>query len=97
MSRWDLTEDIMTKQVIWTKQILEAFIDEANLTERQEFIIRTRAQGYTITEQALELHLSIDQVNKDIAALKKIYDVVAKESDILPPRKKNKRELYKSI
>lgn len=87
----------MTKQVLWTKQILEAFIEEANLTERQEFIVRTRAQGYTITEQALELHLSIDQVNKDIAALKKVYDVVARDSEILPPRKKNKIELYNDL
>ncbi len=87
----------MTKQVLWTKQVLEAFVKEGNLNERQEFIIRTRAQGYTITEQALELHLSIDQVNKDIATLKKIYDVVARDSDILPPRKKNKRELYKNV
>ena len=86
----------MTKQVLWTKQVLEAFIKEGNLNERQEFIIRTRAQGYTITKQALELHLSIDQVNKDIATLKKIYDVVARDSDILPPRKKNKKELYKN-
>lgn len=85
----------MTKQVIWTKPILEAFIKEGNLNERQEFIIRTRAQGYTIPRQALELCLSVDQVNKDIRLLKEIYDATQVNSKILPPRKKCKKELDK--
>lgn len=87
----------MTRQLILTKSIVETFIEEGNLNERQEFIIRTRAKGYTIARQAEELHLSIDQVNKDIAQLKKIYDVVQLGSDILPPRKKNKKELYRML
>lgn len=84
----------MTKQVFWTKAVLEAFIAEGNLNKRQEYIIRTRAEGYTIPQQAEELHLSVDQVNKDIAELKLIYDATQKTSSILPPRKKNKKELY---
>ena len=56
----------MTKDVIWTKAVIEAFIDEGNLNPRQEYIVRTRAQGCTIVEQATHLHLSTDQVNKDI-------------------------------
>lgn len=83
----------MTKQVIWTKAVLEAFIEEGNLNPRQEFIIRTRVEGYTIPRQAEELHLSVDQVNKDIAQLKRIYDATQVTSDILPVRKKNKKEL----
>ncbi len=87
----------MTKQVFWTKAVLEAFISEGNLNPRQEFIIRTRVLGYTIPRQAEELHLSVDQVNKDIAALKKLYDATQKHSDILPPRCKNKKELNKQV
>lgn len=85
----------MTKQVIWTKHVLEAFIKEANLNPRQEYIIRTRAQGYRIAKQADELHLSIDQVNKEIALLKKIYDITQEHSKILPKRVKKKSELKK--
>lgn len=85
----------MTKQIIWTKQIVEAFINEAYLNERQAFIVRTRAKGYTIAKQAEALNLSVDQVNKDIAKLKKIYDSIQPESAILPVRKKNSRELQK--
>lgn len=86
----------MTKQVFWTKKVLETFILEGNLNERQEYIMRSRVAGKSIVEQAEELHLSVDQVNKDIAELKKIYDATQKYSDILPPRKKDKRELSKS-
>lgn len=86
----------MTKQVIWTKPVLEAFIREGNLNARQEYIIRTRAEGYTISKQAEELHLSVDQVNKDIAQLRRIYDATQIHSNILPPRKKNKKELDKT-
>ena len=85
----------MTKQIFWTKAVLESFIHEGNLNKRQEYIVRTRAEGYTISKQADELHLSIDQVNKEIAELKKRYDIVQKNSKVLPPRCKNKKELYK--
>ena len=85
----------MTKQIFWTKAVLESFIQEGNLNKRQEFIVRTRAEGYTISKQAEELHLSIDQVNKEISELKKRYDATQKTSKILPPRCKNKTELYK--
>lgn len=85
----------MTKQVFWTKAVLESFIQEGNLNKRQEFIIRTRAEGYTISRQAEELNLSVDQVNKEISELKKRYDATQKNSKILPPRCKNKKDLYK--
>lgn len=85
----------MTKQVFWTKAVLEEFIKEGNLNERQIYIMKTRSEGYTIARQAEELHLSVDQVNKDIAELKKIYDATQKHSSILPPRLKNKKGLYK--
>lgn len=84
----------MTRQVFWTKAVIDAFIEEGNLNERQIFIVKTRAQGYTIVKQAEELHLSVDQVNKDIADLKKIYDYTQKYSHILPERKKNKADLF---
>lgn len=86
----------MTKQVLWTKAVLEAFIKEGNLNERQQFIMRTRVNGYTISRQAEELHLSVDQVNKEISQLKKIYDATQLHSKILPPRKKDRKELMNS-
>lgn len=87
----------MTRQVLWTKTIMEVFIFEGNLNRRQEYILRTRIKGHSIAEQAVHLHLSIDQVNKEIAKLKKLYDMTQEHSDILPPRCKNHKDLLRRI
>lgn len=85
----------MTRQVLWTRTVLEAFINEGNLNRRQEYIIRTRVKGHSIAEQAIHLHLSVDQVNKEIANLKKIYDMTQTHSKVLPPRHKNRSDLLR--
>ena len=85
----------MTRQVLWTRTVLEAFINEGNLNRRQEYIIRTRVKGHSIAEQAIHLHLSVDQVNKEIANLKKIYDMTQAHSKVLPPRYKNSSDLLR--
>lgn len=85
----------VTKQVFLTKMVVDTFVKEGNLNARQEYIIRTRAKGYTIPKQAMDLCLSVDQVNKEIAKLKLLYDATQKHCSVLPPRAKNKKELFK--
>ena len=84
----------MAHQVIWTKLIVETFIDEAMLTKDEEIILRTRAQGWTRTRQSIELGMSISAIDKIIARLKMKYDEVQKYSPILPPRKYSAKETY---
>ena len=84
----------MAHQVPWTKLIVEEFIKEGMLSKEEEYIIRTRAVGYTVTKQAEELHMSVDNVNKIIARLKIKYDNVAKYNPLLPPRKFSAKETY---
>lgn len=84
----------MTKQVIWSKLILERFIEEGNLTKEEEEIMRTRVAGWTITKQAAELGMSESKINKMIAVIKLKYDAVQKYDPILPPRKESSKELY---
>lgn len=84
----------MAHQVPWTKLIVETFIKEAMLSKEEEYIIRTRAAGHTVTQQASELHMSVDNVNKIIARLKKKYDLVSKYNPLLPPRKFSAKETY---
>jgi len=67
---------MIIKHITWTKLVIETFIVEGNLNERQEFIIRTRAAGYSIARQAFTLNLSIDQINKEIANIKRVYESV---------------------
>lgn len=40
----------MTKEVIWTKIVLERFIEQANLSEDEEIVMRTRAAGWSRTK-----------------------------------------------
>lgn len=84
----------MTRTVIWTKSYLEHFIDEACLTKEEETILRTRVEGWTVTKQAMELHMSASKVNKIIARIKEKYDHIQKYDKILPPRKSSKEEEY---
>lgn len=84
----------MSKQVIWSKLILERFIEQACLTKEEEMIMRTRVDGWTITKQACELHMSEAKVSKIIARLKKKYDAVQKYDMILPPRKNSVKETF---
>lgn len=84
----------MSHQVIWTKVVLEAFIDEANLTKDEEMIMRTRAAGWTITKQSLEFHMSTAKIGRIIKILKVKYDAAQKNSLILPKRKSSAKELY---
>ncbi len=84
----------MTKQVPWNKIILEEFISLSCLTKEEEIIMRTRVKGWTITEQADHLNMSVSSVNRIIQQLKLKYDEVEKYSVLLPPRKQSKKELY---
>ena len=92
----------MSRQVVWTKIILETFLEESGLNDRVsmgdgkarilEGIMRTRCAGKTIVEQAEMFNCSVDSVNKYIAELKSLYDATQKHSLILPVRKQSKKE-----
>lgn len=83
------------KQVIWTKKVLEDFIELAMLTEEEAFIMRSRVKGVTVTQQAMELNKSESSVHRMINQLKKKYDAVqAEHPDRFPPRKFSAKETY---
>lgn len=95
----------MSKQVVWTKIVLETFLEESGINDRIKLgdekakilsqIMRTRASGWSITKQADEFNISIDTVNKYIRELKNLYDETQKYSIILPPRRLDPYELDK--
>lgn len=86
--------DAMSKQVPWNKIILEEFISLSSLTKDEEEVIRTRVAGWTITEQAMKLGMSISKVNAITKRLKIKYDQVQPYSCLLPPRKHSVEETY---
>lgn len=84
----------MSRQVIWTKIILERFIELGNLTQFEEQIMRTRAAGWTRTKQANTFCCSLATIDRTIKVLKRKYDTVQKYDALLPPRKFSAKELY---
>lgn len=84
----------MSHQVCWTKAIVEEFIAQAMLSKEEEVIMRTRAAGWTRTQQSMQLNMSLSKVDKIIARLKVKYDAVEKGNPLLPPRKFSAAETY---
>lgn len=84
----------MANQVPWNKLIVEEFIAQALLTTDEEWVLRTRVAGWSITKQSIELGMSVSSVNRIIAKLKKKYDQVAKYNPLLPPRKFSDKETW---
>lgn len=84
----------MSKQVLWTKIIVEEFIRLGNLTEFEEQVFRTRTAGWSRVKQSNELNVSLATVDRTIKALKAKYDAVQPYSTILPVRKESAQELY---
>lgn len=84
----------MTHQVLWTKVIVETFIQEAMLSKEEEEVFRTRVAGWTRTEQSMKLGMSVSKIDKIIKVLKVKYDNVQRYNVLLPPRKFSKEELY---
>lgn len=85
----------MSKGVLWTDKLSEEFIKRAALSEDEAFVMRTRARGYTVSQQAMKLNCSEVTVHRKIAMIKKKYDAVQKEyPDIFPVRRKSKTEEF---
>lgn len=84
----------MAHQVPWNKYIVDTFITEGMLSSDEAFIIRTRAMGWTVTQQALAINKSTSVVHNMISVLKKKYDAVQKYNPTLPERKSSAKETY---
>lgn len=85
----------MSHQVLWTDKLTEEFISRAALSEDEAYVMRTRARGYTVTQQAMYLGVSEPTVHRMISKLKTKYDAVQKEYlDVFPVRKVSKVEQF---
>lgn len=84
----------MAKQVPWNNIILDEFVRLAALTGDEEKIMRTRMNGWTITQQSIEFGMSTATINRIIRRLKVKYDNVQPYSPILPPRRFSAKETY---
>lgn len=56
--------------------------------------MRTRVKGWTRTEQAMKLGMSLSTVDRCIAKLKMKYDYLQRTDPLLPPRKESEEEAW---
>lgn len=85
----------MAHQVVWTKRVEEFFADAANLTSTERSVLRCRVSGMTRVQTAFYMSMSVSTVDKIVARLKRLYDVVQKEYPYeLKPRKTSAYETY---
>ena len=76
----------MSREVVWTKAVVDAFVAEACLSDEEELIIRSRAKGWTRTKQSMQYNMSIRKIDYIIHTLKTKYAEAQKYSEILPKR-----------
>ncbi len=85
----------MDSGIIWTDKLTEAFIERGALSDDEAFIMRTRARGYSVSYQAMQLHKSESTVARMISKIKQRYDAVQKEyPEEFPIRKSSKVEKW---
>lgn len=84
----------MAHQVVWTRDILDAFKREANLTDEECAIMETRVAGMTRVQQSFYFNLSVSALDKKIARIKAKYDAAQKTSSVLKPRRFSACETY---
>lgn len=63
----------MSREVVWTKAVVDAFVAEACLSDEEELIIRSRAKGWTRTKQSMQYNMSIRKIDYIIHTLKTKY------------------------
>lgn len=76
----------MSHKILWTRSMLDEFVKEAILTKDEEFIVRTRAAGWSRQQQAFELNRSIQSIDRMIKKIKVKYDNLAKHNEKFPAR-----------
>lgn len=64
----------MSKEVPWTKVIMETFISDACLTKEEEIVLRTRCTGWTRVKQADELARDYDYIANQIGLIEKVRE-----------------------
>lgn len=85
----------MSKQVIWTKKTLDFFLEHSGMNDFQKQIMIDRCNNVTVIQMSIKYNRCESSIHKEIAKIKKIYDVTQAEyPDKLPPRRKSSKELY---
>lgn len=72
------------KKVPWNRVILDEFVSLALLTDEEEEILRTRAQGWSQVRQCFAFNVSSATLTRRVRRMKDKYDSLVPYSDKLP-------------
>lgn len=75
--------------------VVNEFIRIAHLTDDEKEVLLLHVDGKSRVSISTKTNLSLATVDRIIKSLKMKYDYAQRESDILPPRKKTMKDLYK--
>lgn len=84
----------MSKQVIWTSAVLNAFIEEGNLSDEERLIIMDHAAELSRVQICCKHNISLPTLDRRISRLKSKYDAAQLNSAILPKRKHGADDLF---
>ena len=74
----------MAQQVPWDQRVLDEFIRQALLSEEDQWLMRTRAAGWSRVQQCHAYGMSLATLDRYIRKLKNSYNSVQEYSYILP-------------
>ena len=84
----------MSKEVLWTQEVIDEFIRLGNLSELELKVLKTRVfNHWKIPYQAYKFSVSQSTIDRTIFNLKIKYDACQKRSAILPERDKKSAKL----
>lgn len=64
---------------VWTDELTDKVIKRAMLSKDEATVLKTRARGYSVSQQAELLDCSDSTVARLIASVKRKYDVIQKQ------------------
>lgn len=77
----------MGTKVVWTKETLETFIEEAMIVDELELkVLRTRIAEWSRTKQSQEFNISLSTLDRIIKKLKHKYNVCQKRRPDFYPK-----------
>lgn len=76
----------MANDLVWTKRMLGAFIEQACLSEEEIIVLNDWAHGKSIVNTSMNHNMSTRQIDRIRRRIRRKYDNVQPYTEELPPR-----------
>ena len=76
----------MANDLVWTKRMLGAFIEQACLSEEETIVLNDWVKGKSIVNTSMNNHMSTSKVDRIRRRIRKKYDFIQTYTAELPVR-----------